>query len=88
MTPEFQANFNKRFRMRVLLPGALILLFTAVLCGGALHDIPRIDSSKYPQIMAAPPVGAPADYFALTRILLVPSIWPAPFEPSLRSNRT
>jgi diguanylate cyclase (GGDEF)-like protein len=36
MAPEFQSNFNKRFRMRVLLPGAVILLITAALCGGAL----------------------------------------------------
>ena len=36
MAPDFQANFNKRFRRRVLLPGAVILLVTAVLCGGAL----------------------------------------------------
>ena len=29
--------------------------------------------------MAAPSVPRPADYFALTRILLVPSVWPEPF---------
>jgi len=29
--------------------------------------------------MAAPPVPAPADYFALTRILVVPSVWEEPF---------
>jgi glycosyltransferase involved in cell wall biosynthesis len=29
--------------------------------------------------MAAPPVLVPADYFALTRILLVPSVWAEPF---------
>ena len=29
--------------------------------------------------MAAPPVPTPADYFALTRILLVPSVWDEPF---------
>ena len=29
--------------------------------------------------MAAPPVPKPADYFALTRILLVPSVWEEPF---------
>src|SRR6185312_6460464 len=32
-----------------------------------------------PQIMAAPPVPTPADYFALTRILVVPSVWDEPF---------
>jgi diguanylate cyclase (GGDEF)-like protein len=36
MAPEFKAGFNKRFRRRVLLPGAVILLVTAVLCGGVL----------------------------------------------------
>ena len=29
--------------------------------------------------MAAPPVPVPAEYFALTRILLVPSVWEEPF---------
>jgi glycosyltransferase involved in cell wall biosynthesis len=43
--------------------------------GGSLNAIPGIDFSQYPQIMAAPPVPAPADYFALTRILVVPSVW-------------
>ena len=47
--------------------------------GGALNAIPGLDFSRYPQIMAAPPVPTPADYFALTRILLVPSVWPEPF---------
>jgi len=36
MTPEFQSNLNRRFRMRVLLPCAVVLLATAALCGGAL----------------------------------------------------
>jgi glycosyltransferase involved in cell wall biosynthesis len=47
--------------------------------GGALNAIRGLDFSKYPQIMAAPPVPTPADYFALTRILLAPSVWPEPF---------
>jgi glycosyltransferase involved in cell wall biosynthesis len=38
-----------------------------------------VDFGKYPQIMAAPPVPKPADYFALTRILVVPSVWEEPF---------
>src|SRR5437867_13132585 len=29
--------------------------------------------------MAAPPVPTPADYFALTRILVAPSVWDEPF---------
>jgi hypothetical protein len=47
--------------------------------GGSLNAIPGLDFSQYPQIMAAPPVPRPADYFALTRILLVPSVWQEPF---------
>jgi len=47
--------------------------------GGGLNAIPGIDFSRYPQIMAAPPVPTPREYFALTRILLVPSIWQEPF---------
>jgi glycosyltransferase involved in cell wall biosynthesis len=46
---------------------------------GALNGIPGIDFSEYPQIMAAPPVSTPAEYFALTRLLLVPSVWDEPF---------
>ena len=45
----------------------------------SLNAIPGIDFASYPQIMAAPPVPTPADYFALTRILLVPSVWEEPF---------
>jgi len=65
---------------------------------GSLNGIPGISFDKYPQIMAAPAVPAPADYFALTRLLLVPSVWDEPFGrvaaeamingiPALVSNR-
>lgn len=47
--------------------------------GGALNAIPGLDFSRYPQIMAAPAVPRPADYFALTKLLLVPSVWDEPF---------
>jgi glycosyltransferase involved in cell wall biosynthesis len=46
---------------------------------GWLNRIRGIDFTRYPQIMAGPPVPQPADYFALTRILLVPSVWDEPF---------
>ena len=46
---------------------------------GALNAIRGIDFSRYPQIMAAPAVATPAEYFALTRLLLVPSVWDEPF---------
>lgn len=60
-------------------PDIPILVIQSGQSGGSLNGIPGIDFSKYPQIMAAPPVPVPADYFALTRILLVPSVWAEPF---------
>jgi glycosyltransferase involved in cell wall biosynthesis len=55
-------------------PDIPILVVQSGLSAGQLNAIPGIDFSKYPQIMAAPPVPTPADYLALTRILLVPSV--------------
>jgi hypothetical protein len=60
-------------------PDIPILVIQSGQSGGSLNAIPGIDFSRYPQIMAAPAVPRPADYFALTRILLVPSIWDEPF---------
>jgi len=60
-------------------PDIPILVVQSGQSGGALNAIPGIDFTKYPQIMAAPAVPRPADYFALTRILLVPSVWDEPF---------
>lgn len=60
-------------------PDIPILVVQSGQSGGSLNAISDIDFSKYPQIMAAPPVPTPADYFALTRILLVPSVWEEPF---------
>jgi glycosyltransferase involved in cell wall biosynthesis len=60
-------------------PDIPVLVVQSSRSGGALNNIPGIDFSQYPQIMAAPPVPPPADYFALTRLLLVPSIWDEPF---------
>jgi glycosyltransferase involved in cell wall biosynthesis len=60
-------------------PDIPVLVIQSGQSGGSLNVIPGIDFTKYPQIMAAPPVATPADYFALTRILLVPSIWEEPF---------
>ncbi len=60
-------------------PDIPILVVQSGQSGGALNAIGGVDFRKYPQIMAAPPVPKPADYFALTRLLLVPSIWPEPF---------
>src|SRR4029434_542275 len=60
-------------------PDIPILVVQSGESGGALNAIPGLDFTRYPQIMAAPAVPAPADYFALTRILLVPSVWEEPF---------
>jgi len=60
-------------------PDIPILVVQSGQSGGSLTSIPGIDFSKYPQIMAAPAVPAPSDYFALTRLLVVPSIWEEPF---------
>jgi glycosyltransferase involved in cell wall biosynthesis len=60
-------------------PDIPILVVQSGQSAGSLNNIPGIDFSRYPQLMAAPPVQAPRDYFALTRILLVPSIWEEPF---------
>jgi glycosyltransferase involved in cell wall biosynthesis len=46
---------------------------------GALNGITGMNFAAYPHIMAAPAVPRPADYFALTRILLAPSVWEEPF---------
>ena len=60
-------------------PDIPILVVQSGHSGGSLNAIPELDFSKYPQIMAAPPVPTPADYFALTRILVAPSVWEEPF---------
>ena len=60
-------------------PDIPVLVVQSGQSAGALNGIPAIDFGKYPQIMAAPPVPMPADYFALTRVLLVPSVWAEPF---------
>ena len=60
-------------------PDIPLLVVQSGQSGGGLNNIPGIDFSRYPQIMAAPPVATPSEYFALTRILLVPSVWEEPF---------
>ena len=60
-------------------PDIPVLVVQSGHSGGSLNAIPGVDFSQYPQIMAAPPVPTPADYFALTRILVVPSVWDEPF---------
>ncbi len=60
-------------------PDIPVLVVQSGHSGGSLNAIPGLDFSRYPQIMAAPPVPAPKDYFALTRILVAPSVWEEPF---------
>jgi glycosyltransferase involved in cell wall biosynthesis len=60
-------------------PDIPILVVQSGRSAGALNSIPDVDFRKYPHIVAAPPTPVPADYFALTRLLLVPSVWPEPF---------
>jgi hypothetical protein len=60
-------------------PDIPVLVVQSGHSGGSLNAIPGVDFSRYPQIMAAPPVPAPADYFALTRLLVAPSVWEEPF---------
>src|SRR5262245_39232400 len=60
-------------------PDIPILVVQSGFTAGSLNAIPGMDFSKYPQMMAAPPVPRPADYFALTRLLVVPSVWGEPF---------
>jgi glycosyltransferase involved in cell wall biosynthesis len=60
-------------------PDIPILVVQSGRSAGALNSIPGIDFSRYPQILASPPVPRAADYLALTRLLLVPSVWDEPF---------
>jgi glycosyltransferase involved in cell wall biosynthesis len=41
---------------------------------GWLNTLPGMDWNRYPHIKAAPAVARPAEFLALTRILLVPSV--------------
>jgi len=54
-------------------PDIPMLVVQSATAAGALNAIPGLDFRKYPHIMAAPATPRPADFFALTRILLVPS---------------
>jgi glycosyltransferase involved in cell wall biosynthesis len=60
-------------------PDIPILVVQSARSAGGLNAIPGIDFTKYPHIMAAPPLPRPADFFALTKLLLVPSLFPEPF---------
>jgi len=59
-------------------PDIPILVVQSASSAGILNAIPGIDFVKYPQIMASPPLPRPADFFALTKLLLVPSLFNDP----------
>ena len=60
-------------------PDIPILVVQSASSAGRLNAIPGLDFTRYPHIMAAPATPRPADFFALTRILLVPSTFAEPF---------
>jgi glycosyltransferase involved in cell wall biosynthesis len=60
-------------------PDIPLLVVQSATTAGSLNAIPGLDFQKYPHIMAAPATPRPADFFALTRILLVPSTFHEPF---------
>jgi glycosyltransferase involved in cell wall biosynthesis len=55
-------------------PDIPLLIVQSAASAGALNSIPGLDFGKYPQIMVAPATMKPADFFALTKILLVPTV--------------
>ena len=55
-------------------PDIPLLVVQSGRSAGQLNALPGVDFSLYPHILASPPVACPADFLALTRILLVPSV--------------
>jgi hypothetical protein len=60
-------------------PDIPLLVVQSAHSAGHLNAIEGLDFRKYPHIMAAPTTPRPADFFALTRLLLVPSVFAEPF---------
>ena len=60
-------------------PDIPILVVQSASGAGGLNAIHGLDFGRYPHIMAAPATPRPADFFGLTRILLVPSVFREPF---------
>jgi glycosyltransferase involved in cell wall biosynthesis len=55
-------------------PDIPVLVVQSATSAGLINDIPGLDFAKYPHIKAAPATPRPADFFALTKILLVPTV--------------
>jgi glycosyltransferase involved in cell wall biosynthesis len=60
-------------------PDIPILVVQSAASAAGLNAIHGLDFGKYPHIMASPATPRPSDFFALTRILLVPSVFHEPF---------
>ena len=60
-------------------PDIPMLVVQSAASAGSLNAIPGFDFRKYPHIMAAPGTTRPCEFFALTRLLLVPTITREPF---------
>jgi glycosyltransferase involved in cell wall biosynthesis len=60
-------------------PDIPVLIVQSATGAGGLNAIAGLDFKKYPQIMVAPATTQPSTYFALTKILLVPSVFNEPF---------
>jgi len=60
-------------------PDIPILVVQSAAGAGGLNAIHGLDFGRYPHIMAAPATPRPADFFGLTKILLVPSVFREPF---------
>ena len=60
-------------------PDIPILLVQSAADASLLGQIPGIDFSSYPQMVASPALTQPADIFSLTKILLAPSLFEEPF---------
>ena len=60
-------------------PDIPIMVVQSATSAAPLNAIPGVDFSRYPQIVAAPATPSPAAFFALTKLLLVPSTFPEPF---------
>jgi glycosyltransferase involved in cell wall biosynthesis len=60
-------------------PDIGVLIVQSASSAGTLNALGGLDFAKYPHIMVAPATQRPSDFFALTRILLVPSVFHEPF---------
>jgi glycosyltransferase involved in cell wall biosynthesis len=60
-------------------PDIPMLIVQSATSAGALNAIPGLDFRKYPHIVVAPATPRPADFLALTKILLMPSVVPESF---------